>query len=465
MSDADEACGQDACSMRWDGPDPAFGLENDDVENPSSMQRIATSRAYPWLVVGLLWFCGFFNYADRQAVNSVFPLLEREFSLSDPQLGLLGSAFMIVYASTSPFAGYVVDRVSRRVLVPVGLAIWSLICAATGMAQSFGQLVFLRAAEGLGESFYFPASVSFLADYHGRGTRSRALGIHQTSVYLGTAGGAVLAGHLSRHFGWRSPFYVLGLAGAAYALVLGFLLVEPVRGQSEETRPAKADPLPGAELGHGMTRQRDLWEKIVRVLTNRPALLQLGVFIGANFVAAAFLTWLPTFIYRKFSMDISDSSTTSIVWPLASLVGALCGGVLADRAARRRKGGRIRVQSVGLILGAPFVFLAGWSASFSMLLASLAAAGLCKGIYDANIFASLFDVVEPEDRGTAAGLMNSVGWTGGALAPTAIGLGSKYFGLSLAIASTAAVYLFVGLLALLTAHLAEVQGTASRRRG
>jgi len=79
------------------------------------MQRIAASKAYPWLVVGLLWFCGFFNYADRQAVNSVFPLLGKEFSLSDFQLGMLGSAFMIVYASTSPLAGYVVDRVTRRV--------------------------------------------------------------------------------------------------------------------------------------------------------------------------------------------------------------------------------------------------------------------------------------------------------------------------------------------------------------
>jgi len=165
----------------------------------------------------------------------------------------------------------------------------------------------------------------------------------------------------------------------------------------------------------------------------------------------------------KFALGVSDSSTTSTVWPLASLVGALCGGVLADWAARHRQGGRILVQSLGLILGAPFVFLAGWSGSFAMLVASLAAAGLCKGIYDANIFASLFDVVRPEDRGTAAGLMNSAGWTGGFLAPVAVGLGSRNFGLSVAIASTAAVYLLVGILALVAAHLAEVQGSGSKR--
>lgn len=426
------------------------------------MQRIAAGKGYPWLVVGLLWFCGFFNYADRQAVNSVFPLLGKEFSLSDFQLGMLGSAFMIVYASTSPFAGYVVDRVSRRVLIPVGLAIWSLICAATGMSRSFGQLVFFRAAEGLGESFYFPASLSFLADYHGRATRSRALGIHQTSVYLGTAGGAVLAGRLAENFGWRSPFFVLGLAGAAYALVLGFLLVEPVRGQSKVAKPASVDPTLGDELDLGMISKEDLWDKIARILTNRAAVLLLCVFVGANFVAAAFLTWLPTFIYRKFALGVSGSSTTSTVWPLASLVGALCGGVLADWAARRRKGGRIGVQSLGLILGAPFVFLAGRAGSVSMLVASLAAAGLCKGVYDANIFASLFDVVRPEDRGTAAGLMNSVGWTGGFVAPVAVGLGSRNFGLSVAIASTATVYLVVGILAIFAAYLAEVQGSSAK---
>jgi sugar phosphate permease len=425
------------------------------LEARAGRRQFISTAAYSWTVVGLLWFCGFFNYADRQAVNSVFPLLQKEFSLTDVQLGMIGSAFMIIYFCTSPFAGYVVDRVRRRILIPVGLAVWSLIAAATGLSRSLGQLLFFRAAEGLGESFYFPASVSFLADYHGRGTRSRALGIHQTSVYVGTAGGAALAGRLAKYFGWRSPFFVLGLVGAMYALFLGFILVEPVRGQSEEAKPAPVDLDAGDEVGPGVATREDLWGKVLRILTNRVAILLLCVFIGANFVAAAFLTWLPTFIYRKFSMDVADSSLTSTVWPLASLVGALGGGWVADLAARQRKGGRIRVQAVGLILGAPFVFLAGWSSSFRMLVVALAGAGLCKGIYDANIFASLYDVIAADDRGTAAGLMNSVGWAGGFLAPLLLGFGSMRMGLSLSIASTAVVYLLVGILALLAAVLVE----------
>jgi MFS family permease len=426
-------------------------------------RRLADNKVYPWLVVGLLWFCGFFNYADRQAVNSVFPLLEEEFRLTQRQLGALGSAFMIVYASTAPFAGYVVDRVTRKVLIPVGLAFWSLVCAATGMSRTFGQLLFFRAAEGLGESFYFPASMSFLADYHGPRTRSRALGIHQTSVYLGTAGGAVLAGLLAERYGWRSPFFVLGLAGTVYAMLLGFILIEPLRGQSEEAKPVSGDLHLGDDPGKGTGSKDGLWDKMARILTNRAAVLLLCVFIGANFVAATFLTWLPMFIYRKFAMSVLGSSTTSTAWSLASLAGALCGGVVADWAARRCQGGRIRVQSLGLILGAPFVFLAGWSQSIAMLIVSLVGAGLCKGAYDANIFASLFDVVHPEDRGTAAGLMNTVGWTGGFLAPYAVGLASERFGLSVAIASTATVYLLVGILALVAAYLAEVQGSSPKK--
>src|SRR5262249_12863105 len=158
--------------------------------------------------------------------------------------------------------------------------------------------------------------------------------------------------------------------------------------------------------------------------------------------------WLPSLIFRSFKLGLSSSSATSTVWPLASLIGALLGGVMADWAARPARGGRIRIQGLGLVWAAPFVLLIGWSSSVAGLIVALVGGGLCKGIYDANIFASLFDVVPAEDRGTAAGLMNTVGWTGGFVAPTVVGFASEAFGLAIAIGSTAAVYLLVGLLAL-----------------
>lgn len=406
-------------------------------------------------MVGLLWLCGFFNYADRQALSAVFPVLGSEFGIGDPELGTLSSAFMLVYAMTSPFTGFAVDRLSRRVLIAAGLAFWSLICAATGLARNFYQLVFYRAAEGLGESFYFPASMSMLADYHGPRTRSRAMSVHQTSVYLGTAGGWFLGGQLADIAGWRAPFWSLGMAGLLYALFLGVILIEPargrmIRGDAEDPTPS-GGPIEEPEAGP----PEPLGAKIAIVLRSPAAALLLCVFIGANFVAAAFLAWLPSMVARGLGLGLTGSAVTSALWPLASVPGAALGGWLADGAARRSGGGRIYTQCLGLFLAAPFVLLTGWSSTALPLVIGLVGAGLCKGIYDANIFASLYDVIPIADRGTAAGLMNTVGWTGGFVAPIVIGFASQRFGLGAAIASTAVVYLLVGLLAVFAARVAD----------
>ncbi len=205
-----------------------------DVTHQPKRTLLGSMPNYPWVVVGLLWFCGFFNYADRQALSAVVPLLQSEFLLTNFQVGVLITAFMIVYAFASPFTGYTVDFLSRRLLIALGLGFWSLICAATAFSRNFLHLVLLRGSEGLGESFYFPASMSILADYHGPRTRSRAMSIHQTSVYLGTVGGWSLGGALGERFGWRSPFWTLGLAGMLYALLLGACLIEPVRDRAKK---------------------------------------------------------------------------------------------------------------------------------------------------------------------------------------------------------------------------------------
>lgn len=424
----------------------------------SLRRRLGSHRYYPWIVVGLLWFAGFFNYADRQGVYSVFPLIESEFKLSRSQLGYLGSAFMVVYALSSPFSGYTVDLLPRRLLITLGLTFWSLICAGTALARSYFQLLFFRAAEGLGESFYFPASISLLSDYHGPLTRSRALSFHQTSVYLGTAGGAVLAGYLGERLGWRSSFWVLGLAGMVYASLLGFGLVEPARELSRKKAVGDGGLRGHSENSHlADTGSDSLREKLARILSNPAAALLLLVFVGANFVAATFLAWLPSYIFERFDLGLTNSSFTSTFWPLASLPGAVLGGIAADWSSRRVVGGRILVQSAGLVLAAPFVFLTGWSSSVPILIAALIGAGICKGVYDSNIFASLFDVISPEDRGTAAGLMNTVGWTAAAAAPTVVGMASESIGLGATIASTAVVYLLAGLLAFVAAKLANAR--------
>jgi MFS family permease len=134
----------------------------------------------------MLWSVCVFNYADRQAIFSVFSRLQAEMGLSDVRLGVVGEAFMWVYAAALPLAGAGADRANRKALILGGLLFWSAVTLATGWATEYWHLVLFRALEGLGEAFYYPASMSLLSDYHGPAARSRAMGLHQSSVNVGT---------------------------------------------------------------------------------------------------------------------------------------------------------------------------------------------------------------------------------------------------------------------------------------
>ena len=246
---------------------------------------------------------------------------------------------MFVYALSSPFSGYTVDLLSRRLLIAAGLAFWSLICAATALSRSFVQLVLFRAAEGLGESFYFPASMSVLADYHGPRTRSRAMSIHQTSVYLGTAGGAVLAGYLGEHYGWRSPFWSLGLAGLVYAGLLAYVPGRAGPRAGAGGKDANDRPAPTSTTSDCPDRSTPatLADKVARIVTQsrggvapgrvRRGELRRGDVPGLAAVSSS----------SEFDLGLADSSLTSTFWPLASLPGRVAG----------RRGGRLVGAAVG----------------------------------------------------------------------------------------------------------------------
>jgi MFS family permease len=377
----------------------------------------------------MLWLVCFFNYADRQAIFSVFPLLKAEFGLSDVQLGVVASCFMWMYALAGPAAGWVSDRISPRTVVLAALAFWSLVTAGTALAHSYSTLLVFRTLGGLGEAFYFPAAMSLIGMYHGPETRSRAMSLHQSSVYAGTIAGGAVSAYIAESHGWRMSFTVFGACGVLLALVLLVFLKEPAVRQFE-TIPNDSR----AGLLHGVTD----------VLRNRRVLMMIGVFMGANFVAVIFLTWLPTFLSRKFHMSLANAGLSSTVYlQIASVVGVLLGGVLADRLASRRRGGRQLVQALGLLCGVPFLFLTGWSLSVRGLIAGMIGFGFFKGIYDANIWASLYDMVSVERRGVAAGVMNSIGWLGGGIAPIAVAAAAKRFGLSATISASSAIYLLL----------------------
>src|SRR4029453_4417930 len=123
-----------------------------------------------------------------------FKTIKEEMQLDEVQVGIVGGAFMWVYSAALPLAGLIGDRVNRKLLILGGLVFWSLVTLATAWAQTYWQLVLFRALEGLGEAFYFPASMSLIGDYHGPATRSRAMGFHQSTFYAGRFLGSTAAG-------------------------------------------------------------------------------------------------------------------------------------------------------------------------------------------------------------------------------------------------------------------------------
>jgi len=397
------------------------------------------SRNYKWWVVAMLWFVCFFNYADRQAIFSVFPLLQKEMGLSDVQLGIVGAAFMWVYAASAPLAGVVGDRFKRKTLIIGGLIFWSIVTVATAFSQNYTHLVICRALEGFGEAFYFPASMALLSDYHGKETRSRAMSIHQSSVYAGTIAGGSVAGIMGDlYLDWRPPFYFFGWLGVVLGIVLLLLLREPQRGASEEGASENTHASLDLKRAH-------LGAEILAVLKTPMVRILMLVFVGANFVAMIFLTWMPSYLFKTFQMSLSMSGVSATVYlQVASVLGVLSGGWLADRLVRRHRGGRMMTQAVGLLLGVPFVFLTGWTLSIPVLLLAMVGFGYFKGFYDANIWASLHDVVRPERRATAVGLMNAIGWFGGGLAPVTIAAASQRYGMSACLSANSVVYLLVG---------------------
>ncbi|HVU89968.1 MAG TPA: MFS transporter [Pirellulales bacterium] len=396
--------------------------------------------SYKWWVVGMLWFICFFNYADREVISVTFPLLKEQFNFSKTELGWIKSSFMIVYAVSAPFAGQVGDRVSRKLVILSGLYVWSAITGFTALCSRYWQFLFVRASEGLGETFYFPATMSLVSDYHGKKTRSRAMAFHQTGVYAGIIGGGAIGAWMGESYGWQTPFIFLGVAGVLLGFVLTAFIREPVRHAAElaeeETDLPKVQPRP-VPIG----------DFLRYLLTTPTAIVLLIVFPSANFVAWGVLTWMPTYLHEEFGMSVTRAGITGTIYiQVASMCGAVSGGFLADFWRRFAVGGRVATQAAGLLIGAPAVYYCGVTNNADALNWAMIIFGFCKGVYDSNIWAAIYDVIPPARRGTIVGVANFVGWMAGAGGPVLVGLAvdKEWMTLGAAIAMMGTVYVVTG---------------------
>lgn len=393
---------------------------------------------YKWEVVLLLWLALFFNQADRQVFNVVLPSIRDDLGLTDANMGVVATVLLLVCGILVPTAGIVGDRFNKKIIIIASLLVWSSATLATGLSGSIWHLILLRSvATGGGEAFYFPSASALIGESHDK-TRATALSIHQTAVYVGIICSGYLAGAIADAFGWRMAFYVFGGFGIALAFVLFKRLINP----AEETRSrAAAVPPSGVK------------EALFAVFRKPSFILLALAFSGMNFVGVGFLVWMPTFLHEKYGFSLSRAGFDATFYHhIAAFVGVLAAARITDMLIDKIKGIRAVVPMLGLFAGAPFIYLMGQSRSLSVLYVALVLFGLFRGVYEANLWASVYDIVDVRYRSAATGFMLSFGLVIGALSPAILGLLKPAFGLANGFACLSAVYVFSAL-CILTAVL------------
>jgi MFS transporter, Spinster family, sphingosine-1-phosphate transporter len=287
----------------------------------------------------------FLNYMDRWVAAAASPLIQTEFHLSDALIGLLGSAFLLVYAVAALPFGYWADRGVRRTVVGIGVTIWSLATLFTGFARNFFQLFVSRAILGIGEASYYPAGTSLLSDYFPKEQRGRVMSIWGAGSTLGIAVGFAGGGYIAEKFGWRNAFFFAAVPGILCAL-LAFRMREPLRGSAENRGPSLRQ-----------TRDANLsnFVNLMRIPTLRAAILSQTVLY---FVLASNAFWLPTLLHRRFGLSISRAGLLAgVVLVLGGLIGTLAGGWIADRRARTTPAAYLQVGIAGFLIGAVFIVI------------------------------------------------------------------------------------------------------------
>ena len=367
---------------------------------------------YPWFVVGLLWVVALLNYLDRQMLSTMKPSMMIDITELETaaNFGRLMAIFLWIYALMSPVSGIIADRLNRKWMIVGSLFIWSSVTMMMGFAKTFDQLYVLRALMGVSEAFYRPAGLALIADYHQGKTRSLAVGLHMTGIYLGQAlggFGATIAGN----FSWQTTFHVFGMIGVIYSVILILFLRE------------KKAYVVALDLTHSLARKfKELFKGTGILLGNISFWVILFYFSAPSLPGWATKSWLPTLFATNLHIDMSHAGPLStITMAMSSLIGVIIGGLLSDRWIQRNLRGRIFTGAIGLTLTIPAVLLIGFGHNFLPIMLGASIFGLGFGMFDVNCMPILCQFASPRYRATGYGLMNLAGISTGALITTFLG--------------------------------------------
>lgn len=365
-------------------------------------------RFYPWLVVALLWIVALLNYMDRQMLSTMQEAMKADIAELNraEAFGALMAVFLWIYGLVSPFAGIVADRISRRRLVIGSLFVWSGVTWLMGYASNFQELYILRAVMGISEALYIPSALSLIADWHEGKSRSLAIGIHMTGLYVGQAVGGFGA-TIAATFSWHATFQWFGIIGIAYSVILAMLL-------HDRPKTPAADTAQPSEAAAG-SRKENLWSGLSVVFSTWAFWVILFYFAAPSLPGWATKNWLPTLFAENLCIPMAEAGPISTITIAASsFIGVIAGGVLSDKWVARNIRGRIYTSAIGLGMTVPALVLLGVGHSIVAVVGAGVLFGVGYGMFDANNMPILCQIISAKYRATAYGIMNMVGVFAGA---------------------------------------------------
>lgn len=362
------------------------------------------TKRYAWTVVGLLWVVALLNYMDRQMLSTMKPSMQIDIAdlQSATNFGYLMAIFLWIYGFMSPVSGIIADKFNRKWLIVGSLFVWSAVTFAMGYATTFNQLYLLRAIMGVSEALYIPAGLSLIADFHSSKTRSLAIGIHMTGLYMGQALGGFGA-TVAKNYTWQATFHFFGMIGIVYALILVFFLREKKVAKATATDQLTAGP------------KVPILKGLALLLSNISFWIILMYFAIPSLPGWGVKNWLPTLFAQNLNLPMEQAGPLSTITIAASsFIGVIFGGILSDRWVQKNLKGRIYTSAIGLGLTIPSLLLIGFGHSLFHVVGAALCFGVGFGMFDANNMPILCQFVSSKYRATAYGIMNMTGVFAGA---------------------------------------------------
>ena len=396
---------------------------------------------YKWVALGLLWVAFFLQQGTRQIYGPLVGSIQASTGATDVQIGLVSTVFTLVYGLSIPFAGFAADLFSRKWMVTVGVAIFSLGILTSGLVTCIGALIVTYGlVNGFGQPFYYPSSTSLISQLHAD-TKATALSLLQLGMYGGVIGCSWLAGWFAGlgAEGWRLPFKTLGVLGLSWSIVLAVSL--------KNTSPSQLSIL------NSQPTSRVTVGAALRAMFSKPAAVLIALALGMEvYVDVGFKTWMPNYLSETFGVGKASAGLNAVLWHyLGAALGILVGSRLGDRLVTRFPSVRFWIIGGGLLLGAPFIYLMSQATTYATCCVAMGLFGIFRGAYDSNNFAAFFDVVEPRYHASAAGFNLMIAFLFGCFSPTVLGWTKANYSMSTGLATLAIAY-FIGFAILMSAR-------------